>query len=115
LLLRYNYYIAMVMGDYGKGGMGRTDTSGSAVNISSFSCSSLVEKDGGEVVVVLVVVVVVVVGGAGGSQELIRRWEVARVRVARVKMVVGEVGVGVGVGEGEGGRIGLVGGVVRGW
>ncbi len=41
----------------------------------------------------------------GGSQELMRRWEVARVRVARVKMVVV-------VGEGEGwvgGMVGLVG------
>ena len=46
----------------------------------------------------------------GGSQELMRRWEVARVRVARVKMVVG-------VWEGwVGGMVGLVGGmVVRGW
>jgi len=59
------------------------------VNISSFSCScssSFVER-------------VVVVGG---SQELIRRWEVVRVRVARVKMVVV-------VGEGwVGGMVGLV-------
>ncbi len=45
----------------------------------------------------------------GGSQEFIRRWEVARVRVARVKMVVV-------VGEGwVGGMVGLVGGGVGGW
>jgi len=70
------------------------------VNISSFACSSwsscFVERDGGVVVV-------------GGSQEFIRRWEVARVRVARVKMVVV-------VGEGwVGGMVGLVGGGVGGW
>lgn len=88
----------------GNGGLRGTDTSGSAVNISSFACSSwsscFVERDGGVVVVV------------GGSQELIRRWEVARVRVARVKMVVGEGEGWVGVGSivGGGGE-----GVVWGW
>ena len=85
----------------GNGGLRGTDTSGSAVNISSFSCSSwssssFVERD----------------GVVGGSQELMRRWEVARVRVARVKMVVGEGEGWVGVGSivGGGGE-----GVVWGW
>lgn len=49
----------------------------------------------------------------GGSQELMRRWEVARVRVARVKMVV-VVGEGEGW-VGEGGMVGLIWGGVRGW
>ena len=84
----------------GNGGLRGTDTSGSAVNIPSFSCSSWSSS---------FVVVVVVVVGVGGSQEFIRRWEVARVRVARVKMVVV-------VGEGwVGGMVGLVGGGVGGW